>query len=288
MSHSNPFSQKGLWLKGNTHTHTTQSDGKLPPRETVLEYQKAGYDFLFLTDHWKRTEAPSPAGGPLVIAAEELDFFIGDQFFHIIGLGIQKEWARRKFRSLRELNRLAKREKAILIVAHPYWSGNPSSLYQNTSFFGIEVYNAVCDVLNGKGYSDVHWDDLLDAGQRILGFAADDYHRPNYIITPGWIMVKAAARTEAAILQAIRRGRFYSTQGPVIKNITLKKRLIEVTCSPASRIHFIANRCHGTVIHGRNLTRASWQIPPHCKYVRVECVDAAGKTAWSNPFFLSP
>ena len=39
------------WLKGNTHTHTTYSDGDSAPEVVVDWYAEHGYDFLFLTDH---------------------------------------------------------------------------------------------------------------------------------------------------------------------------------------------------------------------------------------------
>ena len=47
----NPFTAAGLWYKGNLHTHTTESDGRLSPLETIRIYAEHGYDFLALTDH---------------------------------------------------------------------------------------------------------------------------------------------------------------------------------------------------------------------------------------------
>ena len=41
----------GHWYKGNLHTHTTQSDGRLSPQEAVRWYEQNGYDFVALTDH---------------------------------------------------------------------------------------------------------------------------------------------------------------------------------------------------------------------------------------------
>lgn len=40
------------WYKGNLHTHTTNSDGRLAPEVVINLYKEAGYDFLALTDHW--------------------------------------------------------------------------------------------------------------------------------------------------------------------------------------------------------------------------------------------
>ena len=39
------------WYKGNTHTHTLNSDGDSTPDEVVRWYREHGYNFLVLTDH---------------------------------------------------------------------------------------------------------------------------------------------------------------------------------------------------------------------------------------------
>ncbi|NIP78284.1 MAG: hypothetical protein GWM90_03425, partial [Gemmatimonadetes bacterium] len=41
----------GEWFKGNTHTHTTESDGDSPPEYVARWYKDHGYDFLVLSDH---------------------------------------------------------------------------------------------------------------------------------------------------------------------------------------------------------------------------------------------
>ena len=54
-TNGNMWNAKGIWLKGNTHTHTTNSDGLCRTEEIASEYERHGYDFVFLTDHDKRT-----------------------------------------------------------------------------------------------------------------------------------------------------------------------------------------------------------------------------------------
>ena len=39
------------WLKGNTHAHTSESDGDAPLAEVAGWYESHGYDFLVITDH---------------------------------------------------------------------------------------------------------------------------------------------------------------------------------------------------------------------------------------------
>ena len=50
------FEPNMRFYKGNTHAHSTQSDGRLSPEEVFETYHSAGYDFLALTDHWVLTD----------------------------------------------------------------------------------------------------------------------------------------------------------------------------------------------------------------------------------------
>lgn len=289
MQYANPFKQKGLWLKGNTHTHSRASDGAMTAAELGQAYGRRGYDFVFLTDHWKRTIPPAGLPRkPLLIPAQELDFELAREVYHVVCLGLRTEWKPAVCRSWQALGRRARREKALLILAHPYWSGNRLEPALAARLFpAVEVFNGVCDMLNAKGYGNVFWDDMLHAGQRLSGIAADDTHWHGNV-AQGWIMVKARAHTAGCILSAIRRGCFYATQGPEIKDITVRGRKVEVACSPAHRIHFVSNRWNGNVqkADGRLLTRAAWEAPKGVIYVRVEVVDRQGRTAWSNPVFF--
>ena len=46
------FDPSLAFYKGNTHAHTTDSDGRATPEECMRQYKAAGYDFLAITDHW--------------------------------------------------------------------------------------------------------------------------------------------------------------------------------------------------------------------------------------------
>ncbi|MFQ6048559.1 MAG: PHP domain-containing protein, partial [Phycisphaerae bacterium] len=51
MRYQNPFAIDGRWFRGNTHSHTTGSDGALSLEQRCAAYRQAGYDFLVITDH---------------------------------------------------------------------------------------------------------------------------------------------------------------------------------------------------------------------------------------------
>lgn len=289
-TNSNMWTGKGIWLKGNIHTHTTNSDGLCTTEEIASEYGRHGYDFVFLTDHDKRTVPEEHIRRPLLIPAEEIAFSFKGYGYHFVCLGLKKEWKSKSFHSPMQLLDRAKREGVLVVQAHPYWCGTPSHkcVYQGgLTCPAVEIYNTVCDRLIGKGYSSVHWDDLLDAGHRILGFAVDDTHIHSDI-AGGWIMVKTREQTPNAILTAIRKGHFYSSQGPEIRSITTRRRKIKVACSPVRRVNFITNRASGCSIFATTarLKEAVWTVPQSSSYVRVEIVNASGKTAWSNPIFF--
>src|SRR5262245_2787320 len=44
-------SPESRWYKGNTHTHTINTDGDSAPVDVVRFYREQGYNFLILSDH---------------------------------------------------------------------------------------------------------------------------------------------------------------------------------------------------------------------------------------------
>jgi predicted metal-dependent phosphoesterase TrpH len=49
----------GRWFKGNTHIHTTRSDGGMTYAQITALYAAAGYDFLVAADHWVPSDGAS-------------------------------------------------------------------------------------------------------------------------------------------------------------------------------------------------------------------------------------
>ena len=93
-THSAMWNDKGIWLKGNTHTHTTHSDGACTPGEIASEYKRHGYDFVFLTDHEKLTVPDKKIQKPLLIPAEEIAFSFKGYTHHFVCLGLKKNGIR--------------------------------------------------------------------------------------------------------------------------------------------------------------------------------------------------
>jgi len=139
-----------------------------------------------------------------------------------------------------------------------------------------------------KGYSSVHWDQLLGKGIILPAVATDDVHKSENI-NLGWTMIKAKELTADAILDALKSGCYYASCGPTIADYRVEEGVVKIKCSPAVKICFGGQTSHGSVVNSQNgkpLTTAKWKPSENCKFVRVEVIDAEGRHAWTNPIVL--
>jgi hypothetical protein len=292
---ADPFARPGRWFKGCLHVHSTRSDGDRAPEEVLAWYRARGYHFVALTDHRVWTQGKPLAeefitlGG---IEADGIDLQAG--LFHLVGLGQRQapDLGGTAGASLLETIDRLREAGGLAILAHPYWSGQRSGdLLNMAGCIGLEVYNGGCEVDDAKGFSAVHWDDLLAAGHRLWGVAVDDAHwrQGDHDAGLGWVWVKAPELTEAAILDALEQGYFYASSGPEIHSLELAGDLLRVRCSPAVSVDFVGSSYMTRRISapaGETLTEAISRLRKAQRYVRVACRDVRGGWAWSNPIFL--
>jgi predicted metal-dependent phosphoesterase TrpH len=281
------YNTDGPWFRGNTHLHTTFSDGGKDYAETARLYAEAGYDFTFVTDHNHAGQVDADTDLPLAV-------FNGIEVggpdstganYHVVGLGYDgdapegknMDWWRERFREA----------GALAIIAHPAWMNNSVADALRHDFDGVEVYNHICNFLNGKGQSVFHADQMLEVNPATLCISADDAHmHGDQPYAGGWIMVAAASCTQADILDAIRAGNFYATQGPRFESIHVDSRTIRVHTSPVSAVRITsAGPWAQRVWRGGDPTiiEAEFDVENEDRpYIRVEIEDANGRMAWTN------
>ena len=280
------------FYKGNTHTHTTDSDGRVTPEECMRQYKAAGYDFLAITDHW-HVRGESNYEGMLIVPGAEYDFPFPTQTLHLVCLFPDEKLsaAIRRDCTHKEAIRLVNSAGGVVIAAHPAWSLNTTEFLCSLDGVDIaEVYNTMSDEpYNGpRGNAESLLDVAAANGKLFRLVAGDDSHAYRGEQCVSSIMVQAEALTVPAILNALRQGRFYATQGPAFKNIEVNGREIFVETSPVSRITFVSNafwvddRC----MQGENLTQRRYTVHQGETSVRIQITDRDGKKAWSNPIGL--
>jgi hypothetical protein len=295
-----PFSLPGRWFKGNLHTHSTQSDGKLTPAQAMAWYREHGYDFLALTDHWVYTAGQAAGDAPAFVTLGGAELHPQQdhdpQQRHLLAVGLQRAPVGDVSTAQQTLIDEVRAAGGLPFIAHPYWTGQTSAeIATLTGLAGMEVFNSVCEGGYGTGHSRVVWDELLSQGARLWGIAVDDTHWGYDEQGVGYVMVKAERLEAGAILEALRQGHFYASCGPTLHDLRLTrnaqgKLAVEVECSPCQHITFHGRAWRGhrfSAAAGQKITTAAWALDPDQVYVRVECCDAQGRVAWSNPLFLA-
>ena len=293
-----PFARKGRFWRGNVHTHSTRSDGRLPPEAVCDFYQEAGYDFLALTDHFWES-----CGYPIVdtraLRTKSFTTLIGAEIhapltarghdWHIVALGLPFDFAPPgEGETMQGMCRRAAAAGAFLGIAHPQWYGlTVEDALSIPEAHAVEIYNHGCVVECDRGDGWVVHEEALLRGARLNAYAADDAHFGTPDAGGGWVMVKAEAPEPEPILEAMKRGEFYSSQGPEIHDIALRGDEVTIACSPATWIVAAGPGTASRCAHGQDLERAT--LPLDCfgesGYVRITVTDAQGRRAWSNPIW---
>ena len=303
-----PFDEDGVWLRCALHAHTTNSDGELAPDKLVRHYEWAGFDVLAISDHWVRTVSPSTEK-LLVIPSAELNARAPtrEDDAHVLALGLDADpiVPELDFAPLQEVVSWITENGGVPYLAHTYWSGLRTDRWEECAgLVGIEVWNTGCELEVGRGDSSLHWDEALERGRLFYGLATDDSHHPGYDSGFAWTWVRAAEKSRAAVLDALRTGSFYGSTGPRIDTVELTDGDVTVHCSPAASLTLYTGRKRGARVNAGRLgypsnaeilerdeagliTAARLQRPFSKPYGRVEVAAANGTKAWTNPLWIA-
>lgn len=294
-----PFRQEGQFYKGNLHTHCTRSDGDLPVDEVIDRYRRQGYDFLALSDHFLEcydfpvtdTRAFRDDGFTTLLAAElHVGKLLNEEVWHVLAAGIPADFAPPE--DGEDIVALAKRAAdagAFIGLVHPAWYGLQSEDARILPFaHAIEVYNHGSEVESARGDGWGLCDLLLNDGRRVQSFATDDAHHLTHDAFGGWVCVKAASLDPDAILESLKAGRFYSSQGPSIHDLRIEGDEILVDCSPAATVVVNGRGARAVKVMGRGLTTAKLPLKRFRDgYFRITVIDELGRKAWSNAVWMT-
>ncbi len=300
------------WYKGNTHTHTLNSDGDSHPDDVAKWYKQRGYAFLVLTDHNVLTsvEALNALHGLderfLVIRGEEVTDRFGDAPIHINALGPDSlvrpqggasvaEVLQRDVDAIRAAN-------AVPHLNHPNfgWAVTADELAQVRGMRLFEVFNGHPQVNNvgGGGVAGLEeaWDQILSRGVLLYGLATDDAHHFKRPEDPtasrpgqGWVVVRADTLTPRAILDALERGDFYSSTGVELRDyrVTADSMVVEVrpTAFSKYRVQFLGRA--GALLHEAITPTAAYRFRGDEGYVRARVLESNGAKAWMQPVLIA-
>ncbi len=305
------FSQTPNWYKGNTHTHTLNSDGDSTPADAAQWYRENRYNFLFITDHEHVTnvtainELHGKPGVFIVISGQEITDSFDGKPLHVNGLGISSVVMPNKLPGAvqtlqKNIDDVAK-TGGIAQLNHPNfgWALSAEQLIQLRGYTLIEIHNGhpLVNNLGGGGSPSAEsvWDSILTSGKLVFGVADDDSHYFKRIGDPtvatpgkGWIYVRAAELTPTSILNALKKGDFYASTGVELSDYQAGSGQIKITIKEERnsryRIQFIGSG--GRVLSEAIQSPAVYTIKGDDGYVRARIMESNGKMAWTQPVMV--
>ena len=296
------------WYKGNTHTHTLNSDGDSTPDEVVRWYREHGYHFLVLTDHNYLTgvDGLNALHGAddkfLVMKGEEVTDRFGDHLLHVNGLDVERTVTPQGGTSVVDVLQrnvdAIRRERGVPHINHPNfrWALTADQLRQVKNNRLFEIYNGHPQVNNVGGGGvpglEAAWDAILSSGVLLYGLAVDDAHTFKQPGNPavagpgrGWIAVRAPRLEARVLLEAIERGDFYASTGVELTDYQVDAAAMTVTVRKTAfskyRIQFIGR--NGAVLAEVLDSPATYRFAGGEGYVRARVLESNGAMAWTQP-----
>jgi hypothetical protein len=184
-------------LRGNLHAHTTFSDGVRTPAELVAEYERRGYDFLAITDHFGHDTLIEPSYTEALARLRPSLLLFG---------GIELDYGRLG----QHVGKVVGDRETLYVLNHP-------ARYKLTVEETVDRIREIRRfgwALDAVEVTDTGlYRPLYDTAEiPLVKVATDDAHRPPHF-GRAWIEVDAA-RNRDAIIRAIRAGDFRAIVAP--------------------------------------------------------------------------
>lgn len=155
-----------------------------------------------------------------------------------------------------------------------------------------EIFNSVSDLpRNARPYSGVILDILASRGNILKLAATDDTHfYIDYDTCRSYIIAEAEECTKSSIMRALKEGKYYSTQGPLIYTEFNDGRLtVDCPDTPVEEIVYYTDcawNSHRADI-GHGITHGEFIPNGIERFVRAEVKDCEGRYAWSQYIYIN-
>ncbi|MEO7521757.1 MAG: CehA/McbA family metallohydrolase, partial [Gemmatimonas sp.] len=309
------FTVRGLaanatWYKGNTHTHTTNSDGDTPPAQVARWYKAHGYAFLVLSDHNVFTDPATLASlvdsSFLLLPGEEVTTSYQRAAVHVNALAVTRVIAPPRDSTLlgtvQKTIDAIRAENAIPHINHPnfLWSIDTATLFRVRNHKLFEIHNGHPTVHNAGGGDwpgmEEAWDALLTRGRRLYGIAVDDAHHFQGEFAAdranpgrGWVVVRSPSLETRAIVNALEAGEFYASTGVTLDSVSATSTTIAIRIQQQGDFKYVTTfiGANGKVLATDRTLSPSYRLRGSESYVRAKVVNSGGAAAWTQPVFTS-
>ncbi len=316
--------------KTELHLHTDCSDGVNSPEEVKKLYKSFGYSVVAFTDHdvfvrhneltdeefialngYELNLAPFSADEKNFCKQVHLNFIATspdtDEMLFYNPAFIFQKGAKRFIGKIKcseppeyrantpeWINKAIRRaeEKGFLVTYnHPVWSLVAPEDYLNIDgLFAMEVWNTggiLSTEEDGAAYRE-----MIRHGKKLYCVASNDFHNIDECggALPAAVYVCTDDFSYGGIIGALKNGKFYSSCGPTIEELSVENGKLRVKCSPVKSVRIIGGEnVRAAYSENGDLTEAEFILrPSHRKVFYVLLTDKDGNKAWSNPVWNYP
>ncbi|MBW4437413.1 MAG: CehA/McbA family metallohydrolase [Pleurocapsa minor GSE-CHR-MK-17-07R] len=296
--HPLPFALPGRFWRGNLHTHTTNSDGFRSTEQVCAFYRAMGYDFLSITDHFMAqfnfpiTDARAYESADFItIPGAELHTgrTLTGEPWHILANGIPFDFAPPTADETGpQIAARALAAGAFVTCAHPAWYAlSEAEVLSLGPVHAIETINGISLDHSDRIDSWYMLDALTNQGHRYLALTTDDahFHPKHNDRLLGWTMVKSETLSAPAILDALKRGAYYSSSGPILETVEFDgRKTVYIRCSPVDSIFITGRGSKSVYHHGNGMVEAELGLERlgDSAFCRVTVRDDRSRHAWTN------
>jgi hypothetical protein len=265
------------------------SDGAYNASYTLSRIYRdlAEEDFCAITDHYLFTPDP---GVPGIIYIPGVEMMTKDGNLVALNISIAPKilpsdtWLKMRNATIEQ--------PGIVMFAHSTmfrdqdahsWTGDELCQFATDGSL-IECCNADNHCINWAVY-----DKLLRNGTRVWLTGVDDYHNSSDIsYSPyAWVVVNADTKTNLSIIDALRAGNFYASNGADIDDISVSNHTITITVPRPSTITWIRT---GNFLVRKTTDALSDSYTANGRegYIRIYVSETANDKheAWSQPMFI--
>ncbi len=207
------------WLKGDTHTHTVNSDGHYNPAQLIAYARKKGLDFIIFTDHNNNRVGSYNLTNPdiTIIKGMELTQYNGHCNLWGVEKPFEEAYCAYTYEDFVRLAQKARSKGALVSVNHPFckmcgWHWPLDSF----PFDAAEVWNGPMRIDNISTLK--WWHSELLKGKRLPAVGGSDFHRDfaglTHLLGCPTTLVNASSSSPEDILLAIKSGNSIITSKP--------------------------------------------------------------------------
>lgn len=193
--------------------------------------------------------------------------------------------------SINAMIKEARKKGFFITYNHPAWSlENYEQYMKYEGLHAVEIFNYGTEKLGFQSSAPHVYDDILRKGNKIFAVAADDNHNKPGLDDSfgGFVMILSEKLERDSVMQALFRGDFYASTGPLFHDVYIEDNTLFVQCSDASSICLTTDARKTKYLHsesGEAISEAAFALDFDYRYFRITVKDLKGNYAYTNAFF---